>query len=176
MEEAVSGEALSGTMTRPEDGEAKARLQAERLLARRRRSEQELRTALLKKAYAPETVDAVLAALRACGLVDDRAFAEAWVHDRQLLRPRSRFVLERELAAKGIAQDTARAVLDAMQDGDADRRLAGELARTWLRRYGHLPADVRARRLAGYLQRRGFSVSVALEAMRRAGEDVEDEG
>jgi transcriptional regulator with XRE-family HTH domain len=48
-------------------------------------------------------------------------------------------------------------------------------ARAWLRRNARLPDETRIRRLAGYLQRRGFPASVALEAMRGEGMDVPQE-
>jgi regulatory protein len=139
----------------------KAYLAALRFLNARPRSSAELRERLARKEFAPEAIDAALARLGELGLVDDRAFARFWVENRQVFRPRGAGALRDELRRKGVASGTIADVLsDAELAGDEAEK-AMVLARAALRKYAD-SADRQsfARRMGGYLQRRGFGFEV----------------
>ena len=70
--------------------------------------------------YRPELVDGAIARLTELGMLDDEAFARAWVESRDRARPRGEIALRRELALKGVD----RAVVDELLDErrDAPRR------------------------------------------------------
>lgn len=128
-----------------------------RFLELRPRSEAEIRERLRRKGFAPETIAAALERLQHLGLVDDESFARAWVENRQTYRPRGRGALRDELRRKGVAPDIISATLeDAELLGD-EHEQALELGRKALRKYASAPDRVTfARRMGGYLQRRGF--------------------
>ncbi|MCX7622864.1 MAG: recombination regulator RecX [Thermomicrobium sp.] len=126
-----------------------------RLLAVRPRSEAELATRLRRKGYASEIIEDVLRRLRMLGYLDDRAFAEAWVTQRRRSNPRGPKLLRRELRDKGIAPDLIEAVVPA--EPEEELRLAREVARKHWPRLASLDRAVARRRLAGLLERRGFS-------------------
>ena len=90
------------------DGEAfkRATSAALRFLSYRARSEAEVRTRLLRR-FPLQTVDLVLEDLTRQGLVDDSEFATLWKQSRDAHRPRSAFLIRRELVAKGVAGDVA---------------------------------------------------------------------
>src|SRR4051812_44632916 len=113
---AVTASTASGLLN--EDQRARVYDAALRFLGARPRSEREIRTRLAKHQFAPEMVDGAIERLRRIGLVDDAAFAEYWVEQRQTHRPRGGRLLKQELRAKGIDQDTAAAAIPVEDDAD----------------------------------------------------------
>jgi len=109
----------------------------------------------LRRAAVDEAeTERVLATLRQLALLDDRAFAEYWVDQRQQFRPRGARLLRAELARLGVsragaAQATRQAETTA--EADAYRAAAGQA-----RRLGRLDEATFRRRLAQWLARRGF--------------------
>lgn len=92
-------------------------------------------------------------------MVDDRAFARAWVESRQQRRHLSRRALREELHRKGIARELIDEALDDV-DGDDEYLAARALAERKARTMSGLEPEVRRRRLVGALARRGFSSSM----------------
>lgn len=133
-----------------------------RLLSYRSRSEAELRDRLCRRGTPPALVVETLSRLRQRGLVDDAAFARAWVDGRQRSGPRGKRLLARELRAKGVAQATARAALEGVDEDEAAVRAATRRAQA-LR---GLPYGDFQRRLGGFLRRRGFGYETAQVAVR----------
>jgi regulatory protein len=160
----------------------KAYQAALRYLEVRPRSSSELRDRLARKEFAPEAIDEALARLAKLGLVDDGAFARFWVENRQVIRPRGAGALRDELRRKGIAADVIAEVLSDEELAGDEAEKALVLARAALRKYADA-ADRHAfaRRLGGYLQRRGFRFEVIrpivdqLWAEIHSDEDMTDE-
>ncbi len=100
-------------------------------------------------------------------MIDDAAFAEAWVSSRHHGRGLARRALGHELRRRGV--DGA-VVTDALGqlDADTERETARELVRRRLRSLGGSPPDVAFRRLAGMLARKGYPPGVALQVVREA--------
>jgi regulatory protein len=99
-------------------------------------------------------VDTVLAQLRRHRLVDDEAFAERWVEQRQTFRPRGARLLRAELVQHGIARagaEAATAALDDTAEQDAYRAAARRAAQLQ-----GLDEKTFTTRLAQWLARRGF--------------------
>jgi regulatory protein len=125
-----------------------------RFLAQRPRSEQEVRRRLRRAGVAEAAEEAVISQLRQHALVDDTAFAEYWVEQRQTFRPRGARLLRAELRQHGVdagAAETAAETTAASASDDAYRA-----AQRRARQLG--AADERAfkTRLAQFLGRRGF--------------------
>ncbi|MDF1522976.1 MAG: RecX family transcriptional regulator [Trueperaceae bacterium] len=140
------------------------------LLARRAMSAAEVRERLRRRSLPEPDADAVVAKLERLGLLNDRAFAEAYVRSRA--RERGCRALRRELQHKGVAEDVAEGAL-APHD-DADQAVA---ARALLRKHAWRfaaadddPAAVRAARARAYglLARRGFPPDAAQAAVEAA--------
>lgn len=156
-----------------------AREAALRLLAHRPRSRSELADRLRRRDVPGPVIRACLDALEDQGLVDDAAFARAWIRDRLRLKPRGRAALLSELRRKGLATAVAREAVDEVfRDEEVqDVELAVEAALGWLRRQGPRirtalreppfsdPREKARRRLLGYLARRGFRGSAAVQGM-----------
>jgi regulatory protein len=86
-------------------------------------------------------------------LVDDRAFAEYWLENRALHRPKGARALRAELFAKGVGREVVDGALEGERDAADDAyRAAWRQASRWP------AADEREfrQRLSLFLQRRGF--------------------
>lgn len=92
--------------------EDKAYMRAIDLLARRPRSEWELRDYLKRKDYEVEVIDRIINRLSDRGYVNDEQFARSWVENRRLLKSTSKRRLRMELQQKHINSDTISLVLE----------------------------------------------------------------
>jgi regulatory protein len=160
----------------------RARQAALTLLAVRARSRRELARRLHRKDFPERVIDACLDELDRQGLLDDAAFARSVVRDRVRLSPRGPAHLLQELRKRGVEDPVAETALRRVLDEEevSVHGLAEEAALGWLRRQSD--GVVRAladeaftkererarRRLHGYLARRGFRGSAAVEAMDAA--------
>jgi regulatory protein len=143
-------------LQREDEGEA-AFQRALHFLDYRPRSSDEVRRNLLKHGCAQELADETLERLKRSGLVDDEAFARAWMENRNTFHPRGKAVLRMELRGKGLPEEVIQSALDEQEDEEA---LCLTAARKHCRRLSGLEfADFR-RKLAGHLGRRGFSYEV----------------
>ncbi|MEA5154587.1 regulatory protein RecX [Raineyella sp.] len=142
-------------------------------LTDRARSRRELEQALAKRHTDPEVATAVLDRLTEVGLVDDRAFAAAWVASRQERKQLSRRALRDELVRKGVERDIIDEVLEAV-DGDEEFNAALALVERKARSMAGLAPEVRRRRLVAALARRGFSAGVAYRALSALESEPDD--
>ncbi|MFN3336409.1 MAG: regulatory protein RecX [Thermomicrobium sp.] len=142
-----------------------------RLLSVRPRSEAELQQRLRQKRFSEAVIQEVLARLRLLGYVDDRAFAEAWVAQRQATNPRGAAALRQELRSKGVSPELIKEVV--LEDPESELAAARELVRKHKQRLQRVDAKTARRRLTGLLQRRGFSWSVIHAVLREHGMDGE---
>ena len=155
-------------------GEQKQRAMGDalRLLNYRLRSVAEVRKRLQERGYTPDQVEAVLSRLQAAGMLDDGAFARAWVENRQLGSPRGRQGLAAELRQKGVAPEVIAAVLDEAVEEESEAGQALELARGRAHALRGLDRPAFFRRLQSFLARRGFSAEVVFQVARQVWEEV----
>jgi regulatory protein len=140
-----------------------------RFLGHRPRSEQEVRQRLTRHGYPDEIVDRVVEKLRGLDLIDDAAFAQYWVEQRQTHRPRGARLIKVELRQKGLAADLASEAVSGLDDeADGAYRAAERKART-LR---GLDERTFRQRLGGFLQRRGFDYESTASAVNRLWEET----
>jgi regulatory protein len=151
----------------PSDPEEQARTVCLRLLTGTPRTRKQLADALRRREIPDEVADRVLSRFEDVGLIDDTAFADAWVESRHHSRGLARRALARELRTRGVDStviDQAVDQLDAQREEETARALvARKLAAT-----RGLERDRRIRRLAGMLARKGYSEGLALRVVRSA--------
>ena len=138
-----------------------ARAAALRLLAVHARSRAELGERLALKGFDASTVATVLDDLTGIRLLDDESFARDWVQVRSEVRGSAPAVLRRELLAKGVDAGLIEEAIAGTFPGDAVAGRAWEVGRMRLQRLQGLTPEVQARRLAGYLMRRGYPEGLA---------------
>jgi regulatory protein len=141
------------------DPEEVARQIVLRKLAAQARTRHELARALQSRHVPTEAAETVLDHFGELGLIDDAQFARDWVESRQARRYLSRNALRRELSAKGVDREQIAEALEPVTSTE-ELTAARLLVEKKLRSLGSVSSDVRYRRLAGALARRGFSSAV----------------
>ncbi|WP_051951668.1 recombination regulator RecX [Actinacidiphila yeochonensis] len=151
----------------PLDPEERARALCLRLLTGTPRTRRQLADALRKRDIPEDVAEHVLARFEDVGLIDDRAFANAWVESRHHGRGLARRALARELRNRGVdAEQVSEAV--GLLDAEQEETTARELLRRRLPGTRGLERAKRVRRLAGMLARKGYSEGLALRLVREA--------
>jgi regulatory protein len=147
---------------------------AARFLEPRARTVAEVRRRLTGAGYRPDLVAGAIERMLELGMLDDEAFARAWIESRDRARPRGERAIRQELAQKGVDRTTVDLVLGERREAaageptDADgvtvsadeaaaERLVARNARSLAR-----VADPRKRRQRAYalLARNGFDPDV----------------
>jgi regulatory protein len=131
------------------------------------RSRDELARALDAKNVPVDAANTVLDRFTEVGLIDDQAFAQAWVESRQSTRGLSRRALAVELRRKGIAEELIQETVSGI-DGDRERVLARELVDRKLASTRRLDQATRFRRLASMLGRKGYAPGLCAAVVREA--------
>lgn len=132
------------------------------LLGYRARSASEIRDRLSRAGYAPETVDTILSRLEELGYLDDEEYA------RNLAREKSRKYGPRrvytDLRKNGVDESIIQTVLEEEFSETSERKAASAAA---TRRYNTGEgSDAQARRVYGFLARRGYSADICAEVAR----------
>src|SRR5580704_13689504 len=139
-----------------------------RLLTLAPRTRAQLAAALRKRGIPGETADEVLSRFEDVGLIDDAAFARAWVESRHYSRGLAGRALSAELRQRGVAADEIRAAIDEQLSPDAEIGAARRLVERRIAGTRGLPAEQRTRRLAGLLARKGYPAGLAFRVIREA--------
>lgn len=153
------------------DPEQVARMIALRRLESAPRTRAELGAHLAARGVADEVAIIVLDRFADVGLIDDAAFARAWVATRHAGRGLGRSTLRQELRRKGVDDDLIEDAL-AQIDDDDERARASALAQQRAARLRGVPTDVALRRLVGALTRRGYAPGLSLDVAREALADA----
>ena len=145
------------------------RQRALRALARRDHSRIELGRKLNRLREETDDVDALLDEFEANGWLSDERFAGSAARQRQG-RFSQRHIVE-DLKSKGIAIDTAKTAVAALEQDDEAIALA-----LWRQKFGEPPVDQKQKaRQVRFLQSRGFSLSTAFRVLKQAGTTPEDD-
>lgn len=153
---------------------------AARFLEARSRSVHEVRRRLTGAGYEPDLVEGAITRLTELGMLDDLAFARAWVESRDRARPRGERAIREELRTKGLDRAIVDEVLGDRRDAamlratdadldatpvSADRSAAERLLARNARALDRV-ADPRQRRQRAYglLARNGFDPETCREA------------
>jgi regulatory protein len=148
--------------------EERARQLCLRLLTLAPRTRAQLADALRKRGIPDEAADEVLSRFEDVGLIDDAAFARAWVESRHYSRGLAGRALSAELKQRGVAADEIRAAIEDRLGPDAEVAAARRLIDRKLQSTRGLPPEQRTRRLAGLLARKGYPAGLAFRVIREA--------
>ena len=140
-------------------GSGKATNQAYRYISYRPRSELELRRYLKGKGHDEVVCNDTIQKLKSYNLIDDEAFAQAWVEERRRLKLSSALVLKQELRAKGISDEI---ISPAIGGGDDDERQA---LITLAQKKLALSSYQDQSKLISYLLAKGFRYSLVKEVL-----------
>jgi regulatory protein len=152
---------------------SKAKRYVYMLLSRRMYSSKEISDKLKRQGYTEDIAKDVISKMESYGYVNDETFAEEWVQSRITSKPKGRSVLKRELANKGIEEDTIENILNETMSEPIQHDLALELARKKIRSYRNDDAVSAKRKLYAFLSRHGFGYDIIKSVMDEAMKERE---
>ena len=157
------------------DPEARARQICLRQLSLAPKTRAQLKDAMRKRDIPEDVAESVLSRFTDVGLIDDAAFAKAWVESRHYGKGLAGRALKAELRRRGVADDDIKDAVAAI-DPDSEAETARRLVERKLAATSGQPAQVRTRRLAGMLARKGYPPGLAFRVIREAleAEDAEE--
>ena len=147
--------------------EAQASNAALRLLAIRPRTVDEMRQRLATRFGT--AAEKTISRLQAQGLLNDADFAQQWRNSRERRKPRSQGMIQRELRAKGVADEIISQTLEGYDSAAAAHRAAARYA---ARQSGGGRA-VFDRRVGAFLSRRGFNGEIIRQTLERLREELQ---
>jgi regulatory protein len=136
-----------------------------RLLNTAPKTREQLARALRSRGIADDVATEVLDRFVELGYINDRDFAAEWVRQRHEFKGLSRRRLGQELTQRGVSPDDQEQALGTIDD-DQELTAARAQAARRFERFRELPDDVAARRLSGFLARRGYGSSVVMRVVR----------
>jgi regulatory protein len=147
-----------------------------RLLTGTPRTRVQLAEAMRRRGIPDDVAEQVLSGFEDIGIVDDAAFAGAWVESRHHGRGLARRALTRELHSRGVESEVIARAVEQL-DAEREEQTARALVQRKLRTTRGLDRKKRIRRLAGMLARKGYAEGIAFRVVRQAleeeGEDTE---
>jgi regulatory protein len=149
------------------DPESVARNLCLRALTGAPKTRQQLADLLVQRGVPDDAAAAVLDRFTEVGLIDDAAFARAWVNSRQAGRGLARRALSAELRAKGVDPEVAAEAVDLVDDDD-EREAARRLVERRVAGMRRLDRATATRRLIGMLARKGYNGGLAAAVVREA--------
>jgi regulatory protein len=144
----------------------RAKNTAYRYLTIHPRSRKELASKLQDKEFSDDISAAVLEHVTRLGYIDDVKFAAQWAAGRVRSRGFGRRRLEQELRTKGISSDIIKETLNSLFEEAPEAETARREAEKKLKTLTRFEPEVRRRRLAGFLERKGFSSDIIRTILR----------
>lgn len=125
----------------------------------------QLAEAMRKRGVPDDAANEVLDRFEEVGLLDDAAFANAWVTSRQSGRGLAPRALSNELRQRGVAEPLIAEAVGNVESDDVEAA-ARDLVTRRARATAGMPNAVRMRRLVAMLNRKGYSGEVAVRVVR----------
>ena len=125
----------------------------------------QLAEAMRKRGVPEDAANSVLDRFEEVGLIDDAAFANAWVTSRQAGRGLAPRALSNELRQRGVAEPLIAEAVGSVDSEDVEAAARGLVTRR-ARATAGMPNAVRMRRLVAMLNRKGYSGELAVRIVR----------
>ena len=151
----------------PVDPATRARDICLRQLTAGPRTAAQLAAAMARRGIDEDSIASVLARFSEVGLIDDAAFAAAWVESRHAGRGLARRALAQELRHRGVAEEQV-AVAVAELEPEREVATARALAERRLASTRGQDPTVRFRRTAALLARKGYAPALSYRVIREA--------
>jgi regulatory protein len=156
------------------DPESVARLICLRQLTTAPRTRAQLAATLRRRGVPQDAANAVLGRFAEVGLIDDAMFADAWVESRHHGRGLGRRALAAELNQRGVERGDIQAAVAKLSPA-TELATARALVERRLDSTTGRPVQVRVRRLAGMLARKGYPPGMAYRVVREALEQADQD-
>jgi regulatory protein len=126
-----------------------------RFVTLRPRSEKEIKDWFKRRKVYESLHKELFNRLNRLGLIDDEKFAQWWVEQRSLFKPRGKRALEMELRMKGIKKEVIGQVLSDIEVDE--EKVARELLNKKSYRWKNLPKREARAKMSAFLARKGFN-------------------
>lgn len=138
--------------------------QAIHYISYRPRATLEVKEYLKRKEIAHVYIEDIIQRLHDKGYLNDAEFAQKWVNNRQLLKPKSKLALRAELSDKGISSEIIQEILSTIDD-EVERDQALEIGRKKMRQWrGKEWHEIRPKILR-YLTYKGYKMDAILKIL-----------
>jgi regulatory protein len=154
------------------DDRHKAYDRALHFLGFRARSRTEMERYLRKKKYSEDVISETVKRLVSEEYLDDKAFAQSWVENRERLKPKSSRALQYELRQKGVSEAAIESALQELDEDDAAWRALESKLWQWQQ----LDEDSFKKKAGAFLGRRGFGYDVSRDVIERAWQTITADG
>jgi len=154
------------TVIPDKEDKKRARTLALKYLSYRGRSLREMADYLEKKRFVPGVVAETIRYLANLKYLDDARFALSWGAARIRSKKVGRQRLQEELLHKGIARTHVTWALDELYLEEDEEQLARSCVEKKIRGMKRIDPATRFRRLAGYLQRKGFPSHIVFRVLK----------
>jgi len=144
----------------------KARSAAFKYLAYKSRSSSEVADHLKKKDFSNESVLQTVEELKELGYINDTELARQWGRSRIQSRHWGSHRLLQELAQRGIRREIADTVMLELYEEIDEYKIAETCAEKKIRSMIHLDIETQRKRLAPFLQRKGFPVHIVYKILK----------
>ena len=134
-----------------------------RYLAYRERSEKEVFDYLIKKKFPQEIIEQTFGYLRRLNYLNDERFARYFAITRNRSKLEGKHRVQRELESKGIANELAIRTVHELYTEINEEELADACAKKKLRSLQKWDIPIQRRKLARFLERKGFSAHIILK-------------
>lgn len=171
----MTADVLPAVSSNDSDPVEVARLILLRQLTRGPRTREQLAQACRKRGVPEDATTQVLDRFGELGLVDDDAYAQAWVASRHTGRGLSRRALRYELRQRGVSDESVEAALESLDVGD-ELAAATALVQRRLPSLSQHDRATRTRRLRGLLARRGYSSGLAARVVAEVLDAADERG
>ncbi len=148
----------------------RAKNSAYRYLTIRPRSRFEVEQKLCDREFPPDIVASVLSHLEQLGYLNDEEFARQWAASRVRTRGFGRRRIEQELRSKGVSASLIKETIAALLEEAPEAEVARKEAEKKLRTLSRFEPEVRRRRIAGHLERKGFPPEIIYDILRQMRE------
>jgi len=146
------------------------------LLSYKPRSLAEMRSRLLEKDWAEESVvDQVIDRLKELGYLNDEQFAANYANSRLTAKPLGRTRLRRDLQQKKLSSETVENALDDAYEQQSEEELIARAIDKRIRLKGAPTTREETKKLFDYLIRRGFNYDLVIRKVREAGARVQSQ-
>lgn len=139
----------------------------------RPRSILEVKQYLKRKEISEVYYDEIISRLLKQGYLDDEDFAQKWVANRQLLKPRGKYALRAELREKGISSDIIEHVLSTI-DEEEEREQALQIGRKKMRQWKGKPWHKVRPKILRFLTYKGYEIDVILKILPKLETDNDE--
>jgi regulatory protein len=142
------------------------------LLSRSSKTKKEIINKLREKEYNENIIKEVVKEAEDLGLINDEKYAFDFASDRLNFKKLGKILIKRQLLQKGLDEKIIDDALKKTFSNVDEFKVALELAKKRIKLYKKFDKGIIARRLQGFLIRRGYSFETVLNVIKNLLKDV----